>query len=133
MEDKYTEVEKEWFHAYMEFVNNRQMATGRKIIVTKFDGNYGTAGFVIAINGSPPKGVMIVVLRSGGCSASAGDIINPLEGGPQCWVMDGEKFRTVNSFRYRLKKSKHARLLNATNALLIARKVFESSANFNPS
>lgn len=32
---------------------------GRELIVTKYDGAYGTAGWVIALNGSPPRGVLI--------------------------------------------------------------------------
>ena len=33
---------------------------GREIIITPFDGNYGRAGYVIVINGSPPRGVFII-------------------------------------------------------------------------
>ncbi len=31
----------------------------RELVVTPFDGAYGRAGFVIAVNGSPPRGVMV--------------------------------------------------------------------------
>lgn len=32
----------------------------RKIVVTQYDGNYGNAGLVIALNGSPPRGTIIL-------------------------------------------------------------------------
>lgn len=32
---------------------------GRELIVTKFDGAYGNAGHVVAMNGSPPRGVIV--------------------------------------------------------------------------
>lgn len=38
----------------------------REICITSFEGNYGTAGFVIAVNGSPPKGMMFITSYVGG-------------------------------------------------------------------
>lgn len=37
----------------------------RQVIVTPYQGNYGAAGFVIAINGSPPRGTLVVEPVSG--------------------------------------------------------------------
>ena len=37
---------------------------GRDVIVTPYEGAYGVAGYVVAINGSPPKGVAFVQTSS---------------------------------------------------------------------
>lgn len=39
----------------------REDMDGREIVVTPFDGAYGNAGVVIALNGSPPRGVIVVL------------------------------------------------------------------------
>ncbi len=37
---------------------------GRDIVVTPFDGAYGHAGVVVALNGSPPRGLFLVTDES---------------------------------------------------------------------
>jgi hypothetical protein len=37
----------------------RKDLEGRELIVTPFDGAYGQAGTIIAVNGSPPRGVIV--------------------------------------------------------------------------
>lgn len=37
----------------------------REVIVTPFDGAYGLAGYVFAVNGSPPRGVVVVLMENG--------------------------------------------------------------------
>lgn len=32
---------------------------GRELVVSPFDGHYGLAGWIIAVNGSPPRGVVV--------------------------------------------------------------------------
>ncbi|GEM_PF-6819918 len=38
----------------------RRQMRDREIVVTPYDGNYGRAGIVIAVNGSPPRGAVVV-------------------------------------------------------------------------
>lgn len=55
------EIESEFRQALYEYRDrplNQDEAT-REIIITPFDGNYGRAGLMIVVNGSPPKGMLI--------------------------------------------------------------------------
>lgn len=37
----------------------------RKLICTPYDGSYGIAGWVICVEGSPPKGTLVLTERAG--------------------------------------------------------------------
>lgn len=45
----------------------RKDLSSREIVVTDFDGAYGNAGTVIALNGSPPRGVIVSIEGDGQC------------------------------------------------------------------
>lgn len=55
-----TEAELAWLEAYHGFCGRRAYETDRPIIITPFDGYYGRGGVVIAVNGSPMRGTMLV-------------------------------------------------------------------------
>lgn len=105
---KKTDIELDWLIAYHTFCRRGTYAVDRPIIITAFDGHYGRAGFVIAINGSPMHGTMIV--------KSSGSGIDMM------YVLDShDKARNVDRNRFHLKDSIHANLWNATKALLVER------------
>ena len=55
-----TEAELAWLEAYHGFCGRGAYETDRPIIITPFDGHYGRGGVVIAVNGSPMHGAMLV-------------------------------------------------------------------------
>ncbi len=55
-----TPEEQEFIAAYEAFTGIPQDRR-RPVIVSTFDGSYGHAGWVFAINGSPPKGLVLAV------------------------------------------------------------------------
>ena len=55
-----TEAELAWLEAYHRFCGRGAYETDRPIIITPFDGYYGRGGVVIAVNGSPMRGTMLV-------------------------------------------------------------------------
>lgn len=56
-----TETERAWLDAYFAFCRiNRSDEEKREIMITPFEGHYGYAGVVVAINGSPMRGTMLV-------------------------------------------------------------------------
>ncbi len=58
-----TPEEQEFIEAYAAFTGIPQYGR-RPVIVSTFDGNYGHAGWVFVINGSPPKGLVLAVAGS---------------------------------------------------------------------
>ncbi len=52
-----------WIKAYLAFVDadDDRGCDNRDILITPFAGARGNAGFVITIDGSPPKGVMVLL------------------------------------------------------------------------
>ena len=116
-------VEIEWLEAYGGFCNCG-VDYNRPIIITPFEGHYGYAGVVIAINGSPMRGTMLV---------KSADIREAVPQEPmhyqysRCEVQSmytlhsDDLPKKVDGQRGHLKKSKHARLWKATVDLLVER------------
>jgi hypothetical protein len=104
------QVEKE-FRLAMCAITNFPVEHGREICVTPFEGNYGKAGYVIAINGSPPRGILIV--QKDYSSNSGMTIISDSEGKSKM-IRD-----PIYGYGYgRSSKGKAARLWNAAIELL---------------
>jgi hypothetical protein len=82
----------------------------RPLIITPFEGNYGRAGLIIVINGSPPKGMVI-------CTEFVSDH----------WLIDAWSYRQkwervyAPSLHDRPSSGKKHKLGQATIALLIDR------------
>ena len=49
-----------WAFCALKFGNPGPDDLNREIIITPFAGNYGLAGYVMAVNGSPPKAIVVV-------------------------------------------------------------------------
>ena len=59
-EPQVTEMSKLLRHLYgVNTASGRKDFDGREIVMTPFGGAYGQAGWVIAVEGSPPRGVII--------------------------------------------------------------------------
>lgn len=46
-------------------IKAKQDFDDRELVVTPFDGCYGRAGWVLAMNGSPPRGILVSTEASG--------------------------------------------------------------------
>lgn len=121
---KKTEVEIEWLEAYGSFCNHCIEYYDRSIIITPFEGHYGYAGVVIAINGSPMRGTMLVKstdIREDVPQAPIMYQYNRCEVQSMYTLHSDDLPRKVDDQRGHLKKSKHTRLWKATVNLLVER------------
>ncbi len=88
-------IERELYDLWAQLLYGRSCLAGprnelytRQLIVTPFEGNYGLAGYVLVMNGSPPKGVIIIV---------ANDEIFPIESCSPVFFLSGGKARHLGS------------------------------------
>ena len=105
-----TKAELDWLEAYHRFCGRGAYETDRPIIITPFDGYYGRGGVVIAINGSPMRGTMLVK------SHDEGDAPKGM------YVLDGDwppkRLKSPELYRA-FTKARSVKLWRATVALLI--------------
>lgn len=102
------EARKHWIDAM--FPEGHVDALKREIIITPFAGAYGTAGFMIVINGSPPAGILMVLGNEQGV------------GGKGMVRMDTFRIRPIKDPRHAGGEGgKSRRLWEATIELLRAR------------
>ena len=118
-----TNVEIEWLDAYASFCNCG-IDYDRPIVITPFVGHYGYAGVVIAINGSPMRGTMLV--KSTDICESQPQVpiyyqYSRCEVQSMYTLHSDDTPKKVDEHRDHLKKSKHARLWKATVNLLVER------------
>lgn len=80
----------------------------RELVITPFGGNYGVAGYIIVINGSPPRGIVMVI--GGGTESITGMAV----------VGNDGRAKRIESLSYtsHLKSSIHRRLWEVTVDLL---------------
>lgn len=105
------EIESNWIDAYDSFCNRGKSKVARPAIITPFNGQYGCAGFVITIDGSPEVGTMHVKLGEGATSRFFNFRI--------MYVLDREfRPQIVDKLRLHLENSKHKKLWMATEILL---------------
>jgi hypothetical protein len=105
---KYSTVEI-WKAAYAMMVDKHcSFETEREVCITPFEGNYGVAGWVIVINGSPPRGILTVVGKD---PESIRGMVMMDEWG------NSKRIRPLESTSH-LRKSAHASLWIATVNLL---------------
>lgn len=120
-----TEVEIQWLSAYYGFCNSKAWEPEREIVVSVFEGHYGTAGAVIAINGSPMRGTMLV--KSDSIRETQPTIPHPFTHFQieNMYVLHGsetpKKLRNIAFWGYGNRKTKHEILWKATVALLVER------------
>lgn len=115
-----TIAEIEWLDAYHSFCKRCIYDADREILTTLFDGHYGYAGVVIAINGSPMAGTMLVKSRNVREGAPLDHVAYISEDGIQVmYVLDDEyQPHRLRPYHHPFRASKGLRLWNATRDLL---------------
>lgn len=120
VDKKKSPVECEWIFCYGKFCN-KGMDYERKIVITPFEGHYGYAGVVIAINGSPMPGTMLV--KTPAIKENVPTLLGTDKEDIQAmYVLDStDPPRLLHKHRLHIPNSKHTRLWNATISLLVER------------
>lgn len=118
-----TEAEINWLLAYEKFCKV-SVDWNRPIMITPFEGHYGYAGVVIAINGSPMHGTMLVKssrIREREETTLSSNDKHDREVASMYVLHSEDTPKLVKSNRMRLKTSIHKTLWDATVNLLVDR------------